>query len=99
MAETPTPQIKWIRRDDSTEIYTNFHFVNWSIVDVRLRFGQLTPTDQNEQGKIGVVAEEQAAVTMSWASAKVLRDSLSDAIQRYEKANGIIEISSLKLPE
>jgi len=99
MADTTPPPTKWIRPEDSAQVYCNFHFLNWSLVDVRVRFGQLIPTDQSQDGRVGFVVEEQAAVTMSWVQAKALRDSLNDAVQRYEKANGVIEVTKLKLPE
>jgi hypothetical protein len=38
--------------------------------------------------------EVRAAVNMAWAQAKFLRDMLTDAIERYEIANG-----ELKWPE
>jgi len=92
------PRPKWIRREDSAEIYSNLYFINWSRTDVRLRFGQMIPV--NEVGtNVEFVVEEQAAVTIAWAQAKALRDSLSDAVERFEKMNGVIDLANLKLPQ
>jgi len=91
--------VGWVRRDDSAEVYTNQYYIDWSISDVRIRFGQMIPTDRLENGKVGFVVEEQAAVTMTWAQVKALRDSLNDAVGRYERANGPLEYMKLKLPE
>jgi|HubBroStandDraft_6_1064221.scaffolds.fasta_scaffold819618_2 hypothetical protein len=43
----------------------------------------------------GLVAEELAAVTMAWGQAKLLRDALIDAIERYEIANGELKWPAL----
>lgn len=81
------------------EIYTNFIQITWTLFDVRIRLAQVVPTAMKfaEDDPKGFVAEENAAVTMAWAEAKILRDMLVDAVQRYEKTNG--EIKPLKLPE
>lgn len=89
---------KWIRREDSAEVYSNLYFVNWSRTDLRIRFGQMIPTNDTST-KVSFVVEEKAAVTMSWAQAKALRDSLNDAVERFEKTNGVIDLLNLKLPQ
>ena len=93
------PASKWVRRVDSIEAYSNQFFIDWSVTDMRVRFGQMIPTDRPENGKVGFAIEERAAISMAWAQAKALRDGLVNAVERYEKANGPIDLSTLKLPE
>ena len=76
------------------EIYCNYVHVSWTLFDVRFLVGQLIPTGTDLSS--GFVAEERAAVTMAWPEAKVLRDMLTEMVDRYEKTNG--EIKQLKLP-
>jgi hypothetical protein len=91
---------EWVRREDSAQIYSNMFFLNWSIVDVRIRFGEMIPIGTSPEGsKVEYVVEENAAVTMSWAQVKALRDSLNDAVTRYENTNGEIDLRKLKLPQ
>jgi uncharacterized protein with NRDE domain len=90
---------EWIRREDSADVYSNMYHLNWSIVDVRIRFGQMVPTETTASGRVSYVIEENAAVTVSWPQAKALRDSLIEAVSRYENTNGEIILPNLKLPE
>jgi hypothetical protein len=83
-----------------TEIYCNYYNINWSLFDVRIRLAQLIPTaDANTAGAgpIKHVAQERAALTMAWPEAKLLRDALSDAVEKYERVNG--ELKALKMPK
>ena len=43
------------------------------------------------------VAEEGAAVTLSWRNAKIFRNNLSAVIDNFEKTNGEIKLD-VKLP-
>jgi hypothetical protein len=82
------------------EIYTNFIQITWTLVDVRLRLAQIIPTSMklvDDAEPKGFAALETTAVTMAWSEAKILRDMLTDAVQRYEKAND--ELKPLKLPD
>lgn len=88
---------KWVRLEDSVETYSNQYFLDWSITDVRVRFGQMVPT-QSDPGTVPYVIEEHAAITLPWPQVKALRDSLNDAVSRYEKANGPLDLPNLKLP-
>jgi hypothetical protein len=80
------------------EIYTNYISLSWTLFDVRLLLAQVVPTamSTSDDEVKGFAALEAAAVTMAWAEAKAVRDMLTNAIERYEKANG--EIKPLKLP-
>ncbi len=91
MANEPQLTTRWVRKSDAPDVYSNFVFLNWSMTDVRIRFGQLLPSDDG-----GPVSEDRAAVTVSWSTAKLLCDLLADAVRRFEQANG--EIKPLKLP-
>lgn len=98
MEETTAP--KWVRPGDPKDTYSNQFFVNWSSVDVRIRFGNMIPTsDRAVAGKSPLQVEEQVTVTMAWPQAKALRDSLNDVVQRFENTNGVIDLAKLRLPE
>ncbi len=75
------------------EIYANFVHASWTLFDLRVRLGQLVPSEEGTTFDV----EERAAVTFSWPQAKVLRNLLVDMVASYERANG--EIQPLKLPE
>src|SRR5215469_6092896 len=92
------PPSNWVR-EDSTEVYSNQFYINWSATDARIRFGQMIPTDRMLDGKVDFIIEERAAVTMGWSQLKALRDALNNAVERFEKANGKIELDKLKLPQ
>ena len=77
---------EWIPGDDGVfETYSNFVHANWTIQDVRIRFGQLTPARDEPPRWL---VKENAAVTLSWYQLKFLRDLVNDLVDRYEKANG-----------
>ncbi len=91
------PTIPWIAPDEGIcEVYSNLHHLNWTLYDVRIRFAQIVPSPYQPPESAGWAISEQAAVTMPWGQAKLLRDMLSEAIQRYETLNG--EIKQPKLP-
>jgi hypothetical protein len=82
------------------EIYTNLIQITWTMFDIRLRLAQVIPTSMKVEDSAeikGFAALEKAGVTMAWPEAKLLRNMLTDAVERYEKANG--EIKPLKLAE
>lgn len=68
------------------EIYTNFVDIGWGPADVYLRLCHLVLATQ--AAPVRFVVEVRASVNMAWAEAKLLRDMLTDAIERYEMANG-----------
>ena len=63
----------------------------------RLRLAQLVPLNSGHSpiDPLRFVAEELAAVTMAWGQAKLLRDALIDAIERYEIADGELKWPAL----
>ena len=77
-------------KDGVCEIYTNFIDICWGSHDVRLRLARIVPTDggYGSPQPLRIVVEQTAAVTMAWGEAKLLRDMLVDAVERYELANG-----------
>jgi hypothetical protein len=73
-------------KDGVCEIYSNFADICWGPNDVYLRLCHLVLDTQAPPDRF--VVEVRAAVNMSWAQAKLLRAMLTDAIERYEIANG-----------
>ncbi len=97
---TDTTPPRWVQRPDGVcEEYANFVHLTWSLDDVRVRFAQLIndPTTPDPGPKLKGVAEERAAITISWRNAKILRDSLTMIIDLWEKRNGEIPLN-LELP-
>jgi hypothetical protein len=77
-------------KDGIVEIYTNFIDLCWGPHDLRLCLARSFPTGgvYTSSETVRIVVEQTAAVTMAWREAKLLRDMLSDAVERYELANG-----------
>jgi hypothetical protein len=78
--------------------YANIVNMDWTLYDVRLRFGELLqvpnaehPTWKNQHG----IVLERATVTLPWHQAKVLRNLLDGVIRNYEAVNG--ELKPIKL--
>jgi hypothetical protein len=87
-------KFKWAKpTEPKPEIYTNYVHTTWTLYDVRFMLGLLIPTEPGFSLEFEV--EQQAAITISWAQAKNLRDFLVRLIESYEKTNG--EIKPLKL--
>jgi hypothetical protein len=89
-------------RQRPCEVYSNQFSLGWTARDLRIQFRQLIVTAgdpvvaaerpggwSNEVTKL--LAEERAAVTTSWSDAKVLAGMLTEAVQRFEAANGEIK--------
>ena len=81
------------------ETYANVVNMNWTLYDIRIRFGELIqvpdddrPTWENQHG----IVLERVAVTIPWHQAKSLRDMLDGVIKNYEEING--ELKPIKLP-
>lgn len=76
-------------------VYANIVQLTWSLVDLKIRFGELTKVDPNGHNTV----TERAVATMAWAEAKMLRNFLQNVIADYEKLNGEVKITpELKLP-
>jgi Protein of unknown function (DUF3467) len=88
------PKIQNVEGPDGVmNIYANSARLEWTLYDVRMRFGQLLFVGNPEERRM--IVEERVAVTVAWAEAKYLRDLLADLINKYERVNG--EISALAL--
>lgn len=79
--------------------YANLVNMNWTLTDVRLRFGELlhipndnNPTWDNQHG----ILLERVSVTIPWIQAKSLLNMLEAVIRNYEAING--ELIAPKLP-
>jgi hypothetical protein len=93
-------KIEWMKPEEGVfDVYANMAHLTWSLDDVRVRFAQLvdSPETPNPGDQFFGVAEERVAVTISWRNAVVFRNSLSQAIESYEKVNGPIKLD-MKLP-
>jgi hypothetical protein len=75
-------------KDGVCEIYANFVDLGWGPNDIYLRLCHIVPATQAQASSVRFVVEVRAGVNMAWAEARVLRDMLTDAIERYEIANG-----------
>jgi hypothetical protein len=78
--------------------YGNIVNLNWTLTDVRIRFGELLsvpndddPTWKNQHSLI----LERVSVTIPWIQAKSLRDLLNTVVTNYEAING--ELKQAKL--
>src|SRR5580704_12717137 len=91
-----TSKYEWVSPKDGhpiPEIYSNFIITSWTMFDIRARIGQLIPSGA---GPDDFVVEEKAALTLSWAHAKMVAGLLAKLVSEYERAIG--EIPKLKLP-
>jgi hypothetical protein len=98
--DKPRPPIEWVEaRNGIFEMYVNLAHITWSVDDVRIRLAQMVPSPQtrNPGAKYVTMAEERAAITLTWRNAKVFRDNLTAAIANFEKTNGEIKLD-VKLP-
>lgn len=89
------PKLEWVRSPQGVfEFYSNVIHLTWSFDDVRVRLARITPSSETlTPGRPFIsVAEERAAISLSWRNAKVLSIELAKLIQSYEKANGEINV-------
>lgn len=82
------------------EAYSNVFNLNWTLHDVRVRFGELIQ-EPRDDGPCGWkdqanVIMERVAITMPWHQAKYLAVLLTGLVANYEKLNG--ELKQIKLP-
>jgi hypothetical protein len=82
------------------EAYANIINFNWTLTDVRIRFGELV--QQSKEGSAGTWMDqetailERATITVPWHQIKTLVMTLENLLMKYEKLNG--EIKEIKLP-
>ena len=100
MSDGKKPNAKWVKSPlGVAEYYINTSLVMWSLDDVRFRLGQLINGEDNSSKEdFTAVAQERAAVTMSWRNAKLLRNQITQLIKLYEDANGEINVDVI-LPD
>jgi len=78
-----------IRDADATTAYANFFLLSSTPEEVVLNFGiNLLPPTKEKEVRVDITNR----TVMSYVSAKRLAVTLSNLIQRYESANGVIEI-------
>jgi hypothetical protein len=79
--------------------YANVVNLDWTLYDVRIRFGELmqVPNDDNPTWKNQhAIVLERAAIRLPWHQAKNLRDVLDGVLRNYEEING--KLAPIKLP-
>lgn len=88
--------ILWVKSPDGVcEVYGNIMHITWSLDDVRIRIGQLVDSPETPYvgtGEFRSVAQERAAITLTWRTAQILRDQLTTLLESFEKANGPIKL-------
>jgi len=84
-----------IRDADATTAYANFFLLSSTPEEVVLNFGiNLLPPTKEKEVRVDITNR----TVMSYVSAKRLAVTLSNLIQRYESANGVIEIDPRRRP-
>ncbi len=79
----------------TTYFYANLFHITWTVVDLKIRFAELTKIEMNGHNTI----TERAVATMAWTEAKTLLKSLEAAVADYERVNGELKVAGqLKLP-
>jgi hypothetical protein len=94
------PPIHWVESQDGVfEVYANMVNITWTLDDLRIRVAQLIPSPESRTpgDKYVPLAEERAAVTMTWRNAKIFCQHLTSVIESFEKANWPIKVD-VKLP-
>lgn len=95
-SETALPAFPWVQTDEGVcDVYSNFLNLNWTLYDIRIRFGQIIPNPEQQPDVALWAINEWAAVTMPWGQAKALRDMLNEAVLKYEAVNGEITLPTL----
>ena len=85
--------------DGVFQAYANVVNMDWTLYDIRIRFGELmqVPNDEDPSWKNQhAIVLERAAIRMPWHQAKNLRDLLDGILKNYEAING--ELVPIKLP-
>ena len=91
--------VRWVKPDEgSVNLYSNFVGISWTPVDVSVAAGRIIPKFMPIDPGQPLEVEEQGTVTMSWSSAKFLRDQLAQLVASYEKTNGEIKPPTLPAP-
>lgn len=75
------------RSEDYFSTYANASGVAVSFYDLRIIFGEITPSEDSPQR---AYIRDKAEVIVTWEHAKALAATLEQIIGNYEKANGPI---------
>lgn len=95
------PSLPWVKAANGVmDVYANMMHTTWTKDNVRIRLGQVinSPETPNPGPGFKGITEERAAVTLSWRFAKIARNELMRAVEKYENANGEIKLD-VTLPE
>jgi len=74
------------KNQNMVSVYANRYKTEWTNTDLRIRFGEIMFSAPGKH----LVIEERVGVTMTWLTAKELRDDLNLLVAKYEEANGEI---------
>lgn len=77
--------------DHIINVYANRYRTEWSDYDLRIRFGEMLYVGSTSKSNKKLIIEERVGVTMTWKTAKELRDHLDMLVKTYEEANGEIK--------
>lgn len=90
------PKLRFVTSPDGVaEIYANFIDASWTQYDVRIRLAQVI-SQSDQPGSTEFVAEERAAITMSWPNLKLVNLILAELVKQFEATNG--EIPKPRMP-
>jgi len=80
--------------ENIVNVYANRFRTEWTNTDLRIRFGEIMFQSKMLKGDAApksqrtLIIEERVGLTMTWLTAKELRDELNTLITKYEAANG-----------
>jgi hypothetical protein len=89
-------KVDWVIPDEGVrDAYCDWYHLNWLPLNVRVRFGQIVADPRVSPQDARWVINEQAAITMPWATAKSVNEMLTRLIVAYEKQNGEITVPTI----
>jgi hypothetical protein len=90
--------INWVIPEDGVpEVYSDWYYVNWLPLTVRIRFGQIVANPKVSPGHkdSAWVIAERMALTMPWHAIKQLAIMLTSLVEKYEKENGELTLPNI----
>lgn len=96
--QQPKPQgtVLHVREQDTKTSYANVCLLSSTREELILNFGLTLPSTQRERREANMLLSDR--IIMSLPAAKRLAIALSQAVQRYENAFGVIELGQQTQP-